>query len=314
MKKREIMLWLKNLDLFLKTLRIEYKEEEPLFPYTTIKIGGKALRILFPDQMEKMVKLLRFLEDEGIPFFVMGEGSNLLVSDEGFRGVVIVTRKLRGLEELSQGEVLKVSALAGTPINSLLRFILERGYRGLEFLGGIPATLGGAVRMNAGAFGKTISQLVKKVFLYHKGEIREIIPKEEDWGYRSFRVEGIILSCELEFIKDSSNQIRKRVREIWERRRKTQPVQEKTFGSVFKNPPCCYAGALIEQVGLKGYQIGGAKISEKHANFIVNLGSAKCADVLALIKLAKDLVYKQFSIELEPEVKFLGLRKKKNMY
>lgn len=301
------MPWHRILDNFLEKACIPYKEEEPLSPYTTIKIGGKAKRALFPRSKEDLIRLLNFFEKEQIPYFVMGGGSNLLVSDNGFDGAVIILISLRGIKVLSQGEVLRVKALAGTRINELIAFSRRLGYGGFEFLAGVPATLGGAVRMNAGAFGVTTSQLVKRVELYREGEVIELEPRDVDWSYRAFRLDGIIISAELEFRPTPEEELRAKIREIWAKRVVTQPVSERTFGSTFKNPPCCYAGALIEQAGLKGYQIGEAKISEKHANFIVNLGRAKAEEVLELIRLAQKRVYERFQILLEPEVKFLGI-------
>ncbi len=300
------MQWLKGLDQFLKNSRIFYREKEELSPYTTIKIGGPALRAVFPESREGIVKLLQFLEEENIPFYVMGGGSNLLPADEGYEGVVIMLKGLKGMEIISQGETLRLRVLAGTTINHLIRFAYAKGYGGFEFLAGVPATLGGAVRMNAGAFGKSASLFVRKVEFYRKGEVEELEPMEKHWTYRAFKPEGVILSCEVELERSSQDEIKGNLQQVWAKRRATQPVMEKTFGSAFKNPPCCYAGALIEQVGLKGYRLGGAKISEKHANFIVNENKAKAKEVLELMKLARDRVYETFRVSLEPEVKFLG--------
>lgn len=302
------MQWLKMLDKALKDLGVNFKEKEPLAPYTTIKIGGPAERVVFPEDKEKLVNLLCFFEKEGMPFYIMGGGSNLLPADGGYEGVVIMLKALKGIEVLSQGETLRLRVLAGTTLNQLIRISYEMGYGGFEFLGGIPATLGGAIKMNAGAFGKSTSLLVRKVELYKNGKIEELEPKEGDWTYRAFRPEGVVLASEVELEKKSKEEIKRDLQEIWAKRRATQPVTEKTFGSAFKNPPCCYAGAMIESVGLKGYRIGGAKISEKHANFIVNENRARAEDVLKLMKLAQEKVYETFKILLEPEVKFLGLK------
>ncbi len=301
------MKWLKDLDSFLEDQGIFYLREETLAPHTTIKIGGRALRTLYPAREDELISLLTYLENKEIPWYVVGGGSNLLVSDEGYQGVVIMLKNLRGIEELSCGEQLRVKALSGTKINEILRFCYHKGYSGFEFLAGVPATLGGAIRMNAGAFGKSTSFLVRKIKLYREGRVWERESKEEMWSYRSFKEEGVILSAELEFPKQEREVISAQLKEIWEKRRLTQPVSERTFGSVFKNPPCCYAGALIEQVGLKGYKIGKAKISEKHANFIVNEGGARAKEVIELMQFAQKKVWETFRIYLEPEVKFLGI-------
>ncbi|MEZ0344086.1 MAG: UDP-N-acetylmuramate dehydrogenase [Caldimicrobium sp.] len=301
------MKWLKELDKFLGEREILYKENEPLSLHTTIRIGGPALRTVYPKRLEEFIGLLDFLRANQIPFYVIGGGSNLLVSDKGYEGVAVFTKFLRDIEILTEKDSLIMRVLSGTRINEVIRLGYERGFSGFEFLAGVPATLGGAVKMNAGAFGKSTSMLVKKVTLYKDGEITEIEPKDSDWIYRAFKREGIILSAEIELKREDKEKIREKLKEFWEKRRETQPVSEKTFGSVFKNPPCCYAGALIERAGLKGYQRGKAKISEKHANFIVNTDGAKAEDVLFLMRLARRRVYEYFNILLEPEVKFLGI-------
>lgn len=302
------MKWLKDLDSFLEKRRVFYQKEESLSPHTTIKIGGRALRTVYPTTEEELLSLLEFLEKEEIPWYVIGGGSNLLVADEGYLGVIVMLKRLKGIESISMGETLQIKVFSGTRINEILKFCYERGYSGFEFLAGVPATLGGAIKMNAGAFGKSTSLYVKKITVYKKGRIEEMESKEDMWSYRAFKEEGIIISAELEFPKKEKEEVRKTLREIWDKRRHTQPVSEKTFGSVFKNPPCCYAGALIEQAGLKGFRIGKAKISEKHANFIVNEGGATAKDVIALMQVAQKKVKEQFQVFLEPEVKFLGLK------
>lgn len=302
------MQWLRDLDKFLTEEGLEFQRDLPLAPFTTIKIGGPGKRVVFPKSREELLRVLKYLNEMGIPYYVMGGGSNLLISDEGFDGAVIVLTKMRGHKVIATTEKsLSIEVLSGTKINELIAMGRKLGYGGFEFLAGVPATLGGAIRMNAGAFGMTTSAFVKRVELFDMGEVKKVEPLEKDWTYRSFRVKGIIISAELELPRIDERESLARIRDFWERRRKTQPVSERTFGSTFKNPPCCYAGALIEEVGLKGYRIGGAKISEKHANFIVNLGDAKAGDVLELIVLAQKKVYERFGIFLEPEVKFLGL-------
>lgn len=302
------MKWLKELDDFLLENKIIFKGEEILSPHTTIKIGGKALRTVYPSSVEELLLLLEFLERKEIPWYIVGGGSNLLIADEGYEGVVIMTKSLRGVQTLHTGNTLRLKVLAGTKINEIFRVCFSLGYSGFEFLAGVPATLGGAIKMNAGAFGKSTSSLVKKIFLYREGSLIEIEPMEWMWSYRAFKEKGVIVAAELEFFKKEPGEIKALIREIWEKRRATQPVSEKTFGSLFKNPPCCYAGALIEQVGLKGFRRGGAKISEKHANFVVNEDKAKAKDVLELMKIAQEKVWERFQIPLEPEVKFLGIK------
>ncbi|PMP97365.1 MAG: UDP-N-acetylenolpyruvoylglucosamine reductase, partial [Thermodesulfobacterium geofontis] len=279
-------MWLKDLDKKLEELNIIFKVDEPLAPYTSIKIGGPCKRMIFPEKEKSLLKILKFLENSEIPFFVLGGGSKLLVSDKGFEGVVINFCKFKGIEITEENEkkiILKI--LAGTRINEIIGMGIRKGFGGLEFLGGIPATLGGAIKMNAGAFGNTISQLVKNIRIYKNGKIKNIKSEESLWEYRKFKENGIVISTELEMERMEKERVKELLKKYLEKRKKTQPLFEKTFGSVFKNPPTYYAGALIEACNLKGYQIGSAKISEKHANFIVNLGDAKAEDVLQLIKL-----------------------------
>ncbi|MDW8135344.1 MAG: UDP-N-acetylmuramate dehydrogenase [Thermodesulfobacterium sp.] len=296
-----------KLDLYLKKWEIPFKEEEVLAPYTTIKIGGPCLRMIFPQNIRDLVNLLNLLEKENLSYFILGGGSNLLVGDRGFKGVVINLRNFKGIEVIEKEKSkLRVKVLAGTLVNRIIGFTFKEGFSGLEFLVGVPATLGGAIRMNAGAFNQSVSEVVKKVELYQKGEIKVVSSSSNLWGYRWFKEEGVILSAELEFVKEEKEKIWTKMQNYIERRKKTQPFLEKTFGSVFKNPPCCYAGWFIEACGLKGYKVGRAKISEKHANFIVNLGGAKAEDVLELIRKAQEEVYLRFQTFLEPEVKFLG--------
>ncbi|HAA83403.1 MULTISPECIES: UDP-N-acetylmuramate dehydrogenase [Thermodesulfobacterium] len=294
---------------FLEENKIFYLENEPLASYTTIKIGGPCDLLVFPKEKEVLVKLLEFLENTGTPFYILGGGSNLLVADEGFKGVVISLKRLKGIEVLSEGKdevVLKVKA--GTGVNELISLCLKKGFSGMEFLAGVPATIGGTVRMNAGAFGRSISQVVKKVLLYHKGDLVYCEVSEEDWSYRRFKKEGVILEADLKLEKSEKEVVKRKVLEVLNKRRLTQPISKRTFGSVFKNPPCYYAGQLIEACGLKGYKVGEAEISKKHANFIVNLGRAKAKEVLELMKLAQKKVWEKFRVKLDPEVKFLGVK------
>lgn len=306
MKKNQKM-WLKDLDKKLKELNIIFKIDEPLAPYTSIKIGGPCKRMIFPEKENSLLEILKFLENSETPFFILGGGSKLLVSDKGFDGVVVNLCKFKGIEIIKENEKkITLKILAGTRISEIIGMGIKKGFGGIEFLGGIPATLGGAIKMNAGAFGNTISQLVKTIKVYKNGSLKNIKSEESLWEYRKFKENGIVISAELEMEKMGREKIKEFLKKFLEKRKKTQPLFEKTFGSVFKNPPTHYAGALIEACNLKGYQIGSAKISEKHANFIINLGDAQAEDVLQLIKLAQEKVFLKFGIKLEPEVNFLG--------
>jgi len=299
---------LEIFEKFLKEKGIAYKEEEPLAKHTSIKIGGPASVMVFPTKEEELMEIAKNATELDIPWYVIGGGSNLLCADEGYPGVVINLRSMKGIAEgsFAQGATLSLEVLSGTMVGEVLSFARRKGYSGLEFLAGVPATVGGAVRMNAGAYGRSFSMLVRRVKLLKEGKIEDYEPKDGDWTYRSFRKEGIVVSVTLELAKANPEEIEKNLKDIYFKRKASQPLAEKTFGSAFKNPPCCYAGKLIEDCGLKGYRIGGAKVSERHANFIVNLGTATAKDVLALLREVQKRVWDRFGIMLEPEVKFLG--------
>ncbi len=298
----------KIFEKFLKEKGIAYKEDEPLAKHTSIKIGGPASLMVFPTKEEELMEIAKNATELDIPWYVIGGGSNLLCADEGYSGVVINLRSMKGIAEgsFAQGATLSLEVLSGTMVGEVLSFARRKGYSGLEFLAGVPATVGGAVRMNAGAYGRSFSMLVRRVKLLKEGKIEDYEPKDGDWTYRSFRKEGIVVSVTLELAKANPEEIEKNLKDIYFKRKASQPLAEKTFGSAFKNPPCCYAGKLIEDCGLKGYRIGGAKVSERHANFIVNLGTATAKDVLALLREVQKRVWDRFGIMLEPEVKFLG--------
>ena len=299
---------LEIFEKFLKEKGIAYKENEPLAKHTSIKIGGPASLMVFPTKEEELMEIAKNATELDIPWYVIGGGSNLLCADEGYSGVVINLRSMKGIAEgsFAQGATLSLEVLSGTMVGEVLSFARRKGYSGLEFLAGVPATVGGAVRMNAGAYGRSFSMLVRRVKLLKEGKIEDYEPKDGDWTYRSFRKEGIVVSVTLELAKANPEEIEKNLKDIYFKRKASQPLAEKTFGSAFKNPPCCYAGKLIEDCGLKGYRIGGAKVSERHANFIVNLGTATAKDVLALLREVQKRVWNRFGIMLEPEVKFLG--------
>ncbi|MCC6048128.1 MAG: UDP-N-acetylmuramate dehydrogenase [Thermodesulfobacterium sp.] len=299
---------LKIFEKFLKEKGIAYKVDEPLAKHTTIRIGGPASFMVFPKKEDELLEIVKNVTELDIPWYVVGGGSNLLCADEGYPGVVINLRSMKGIAERSlvPDANLFLEVLSGTMVGEVISFARRKGYSGLEFLAGVPATVGGAVRMNAGAYGRSFSMLVRRVKLLINGKIEDYEPNDSDWTYRSFRKEGIVVSATLELVKSNPEEIERKLKEIYFKRKASQPLAQKTFGSAFKNPPCCYAGKLIEDCGLKGFRVGGAKVSEKHANFIVNLGSATAKDVLALLREVQKRVWERFSIMLEPEVKFLG--------
>ncbi len=299
-------MWFEEFEKFLKKIGVFYKKEESLAPYTTIKIGGPCSFMVFPEKEEEVIEVLKFLDEAEIKSFLLGGGSNLLVCDDGFEGVVLNLKRFKGIKIMSDEKGFLLKVKAGTLLNQVLSFCLKEGFGGLEFLAGIPATIGGMVKMNAGAFGTTMSDCVRSIKIYRNGKIDTLKAKDDLWSYRMFKEKGTILEIEIKVARKDKEEIKNSILKFISLRKEKQPFINRTFGSVFKNPPQDYAGRLIEACGLKGYRIGDAEISKKHANFIVNLGKAKAKEVLKLIKLAQQAVWKKFNIKLEPEVRFLG--------
>ncbi|MBI5606411.1 MAG: UDP-N-acetylmuramate dehydrogenase [Deltaproteobacteria bacterium] len=297
--------------LFEKICPGRVKQWEPLGPYTTLRIGGRADWFIEPQKPSEIKQLLELVRLRHIPWFVLGHGSNLLVSDRGLRGLVI--------HIVSPGQPIKSQALkdnqvvleveAGAPLSKLVRWGIRNGLQGLEFLAGIPGSVGGAWAMNAGSYGKEIKDLT--VFLNILASGGRVIRKRKKqlfFGYRILKLEPgeIILSGGLQVSRGNSEAIRQEARRLWSQRRSTQPLGQPSCGSVFKNPPEAFAGQLIEKAGLKGVERGQARISEQHANFIVNQGGARAKEVLYLMNLIRTRVRKQFGILLEPEVRLWG--------
>jgi len=282
----------------------EIKKDVLLAPLTTLEIGGKAKWFLEAENSQQILKAVVFCRQNNLPFFILGSGSNLLVSDEIFEGLVIKIKSNK--IEVNGNEVI---ADSGVRLADLLKKTVELGLSGLEFVAGIPGTLGGAAYGNIGVQEKWIGNLIEKVeVLDQEGRINFIDNKDCGFSYRSssFPKNGdIILRVFLNLKKSDSLTVKKKFQQFL-LKRGVQP-QGKSAGSIFKNPPGYNAGQLIERCGLKGKRIGQAQISFKHANWIINLGGAKAQDVLELIRTAKSEVKKKLGIDLEPEIKFLNL-------
>lgn len=280
---------------------------EPMKNHTSFKIGGEADIMVVPSTKDQIIELIKYCNEESIPLFIMGNGSNLLVGDRGIRGVVL---KIAGsFSDISvDGDRMHVET--GILMSSLSHKALEEELSGLEFASGIPGTLGGALAMNAGAYGgeiKDVTRCVTAVDL--EGNIVELKEDMLEFGYRTSRIqrEGLIaLEAILELKKGDPAIIKETMNDLIRRRREKQPLSYPSGGSVFKRPEGYYAGKLIQDSGLKGYQIGGAQVSTKHAGFIINLGDATCADVVRLIETIQDKVYREFGVELSPELKVVG--------
>lgn len=278
----------------------------PMDRYTTFRVGGKAEAICFVQELSLLRQMVSFLTGSDIPYLIVGRGSNLLVTERGIQGAVVILRG--GLASIEQsGEVLLAGG--GLPISGLLSYCSREGLAGLEFLAGIPGTAGGAVFMNAGAWGEDTGSMVRELFLVtDQAEPVVMADSELHFSYRSSSIPPgtVIYGVKFGLEKRSTGTIRRQTAEYLQRRKKSQPLDLPSGGSVFKNPPGDYAGRLIENAGLKGKQIGGAMISSRHANFIVNTGNATAGDILALMDLIREKVKEKHGIELIPEIKVVG--------
>lgn len=280
---------------------------EKMSKYTSWRVGGLADEMYLPTDKQD---LINFIKNQPLdkPLFWLGLGSNLLVLDGGIRGVVINTRGR--LKEMKLTESGSVYVEAGVPCAHVARFCAEQGLIGAEFLAGIPGTMGGALKMNAGAFGGETWTIVKRVeMINHAGEVTQRQPDEFEVSYRSVKQRYCewFLATELQLTSGDIGESQEKIKALLERRNLTQPTNQPTCGSVFKNPPGDYAARLIEISGLKGYTIGGACVSEKHANFIVNTGQATAADIEALIDYIQAQVKVQHGVCLQTEVCKVGM-------
>jgi len=277
--------------------------------HTTFRVGGKAEAVCFVDDIGSLERLLAYARETGTPYLVLGRGSNLLVKDSGVKGLVIILRGKLALFERSAERNDMFSAGAGLHLTELVTACREKGLAGLEFLAGIPGTVGGAVAMNAGAWGKETGEAVREVeMILPSGERIVEVRSNLIFSYRRFVMpEGaVIVKAGFHFVLESPDAVAGRVSQSLQLRRTSQPLEHPSAGSVFKNPPGDHAGRLIEEAGLKGFRIGGAMISPKHANFIVNTGGATAADVLALVELARQKVKEGTGVDLEPEIRLVG--------
>ncbi len=276
----------------------------PLARYTTFRVGGEADLIFKPRNFLELWRGLEICQALGLPTFFLGGGSNLLVRDGGIRGVVV---SLKGLKRFSfQGETLE--AEAGAYLPEILALCLKEGFAGLEFLAGVPSTLGGAVVMNAGAFGQEISDVLEEITVFHQGGFRTYRVEDLAFSYRSWNGPSgaVVVKAKIKMKISSPREVQARFKKYLDKRKRTQPLTKPSAGCFFKNPPEVAAGYLIEEVGLKGFVQGRAGVSEKHANFIVNLGGARASEILALAEHVKEEVFKAFGIELKEEVTIVG--------
>jgi UDP-N-acetylmuramate dehydrogenase len=283
----------------------EHLRDAPLAPRTAIRVGGPADLLVRPADPDALAELLRAVRELGVPLAVLGGGANTLAADAGVRGVVLkLPQDFPG--ETADGDRLVLSA--GAPTSRLPARAHARGLTGMEFLGGIPGTLGGATAMNAGTRLGEMKDILERVELATADGAGFVPASTLGFAYRTCRLppEAVVTRLEVRLRPGDVEASRAAMRADQEKRRRTQPLDRPTFGSTFANPPGDFAGRLIEAVGLKGHRVGNATWSDVHANFVVNLGGATAADVLALIRLARERVQVQFGIRLETEVRYLG--------
>lgn len=294
-------------EILKNSLEGEVLWQEPMKNQTTFRIGGPADILIIPNSIKDLRQALGILKSMDMPSMIMGAGSNLLVSDKGIRGVVIKIGP--GFDDIKTVKNLLVCG-AGATLTAISRQAQKAGLTGLEFAVGIPGSIGGALVMNAGAYGGEISQVIKTATVMDRdGNLKTYPNQDLNFSYRHSRfLEEDLIALEATFELQSGNkeEILKKMQELTEQRRSKQPIEHFCAGSVFKRPPNNYVGPLIERAGLKGFRIGGAEVSKKHAGFIVNIDNATCEDVISLIILIQETIKEKEGIVLEPEIRVVG--------
>lgn len=289
----------------LKDYPGEIRFDEPVAPYTSLKIGGPAEAIIFPRSSAEVILLMERIAQHRLPYFVLGGGSNLIVRDGGIPGMVV---HLKHLSRITFQEPDILLSDAGVSYPKLSTEAMAKGLSGLEFAAGIPGTVGGAVAMNAGIPGEETASVLSSVTLVdEEAKVRTLAKETIPFGYRSAALpKGIVISASFRLTPIPPAEVEAKLKRLLKRRRETQPLSFPNVGSVFTNPPGDYAGRLVESVGLKGLRIGDAQISERHGNFIINLGNAKATEVLALIAEVQERVRKERGVALELEARVVG--------
>lgn len=281
--------------------------EEAMSQHTTFKIGGPADYFLMPDKGEDVGRVIKICKEKEIPYFILGNGSNLLVGDGGYRGTVI--QIYRNMSSVTV-EGNEITAQAGALLSAVAAAAKNASLTGFEFAGGIPGTIGGAVVMNAGAYGGEMKDVLTEVTVMNaEGDIFTLPTEELELGYRTSIIKTagyIVLEAKIRLKEGDPEVIRETMKDLTIRRTTKQPLEYPSAGSTFKRPEGYFAGKLIMDSGLAGYQVGGAQVSEKHCGFVINAGDATARDVRTLMDNVRDIVYKKYGVTLEPEVKFLG--------
>lgn len=286
---------------------IQLKEGELLSNHTTFRIGGAAKYFAVPKNEEEIMEAVDFAIVKDLPYYILGKGSNVLFADEGYPGVVIEIGA--GMEKVERIGDTGIRAQAGVSLSALATFAAREGLSGLEFAGGIPGTLGGAVTMNAGAYGGEMKDVIVSAKVMDKeGAVQELSCEELQLGYRTSIVQKkqlVVLEAEFLLKPGETETIQNTMKELNAKRREKQPLEYPSAGSTFKRPEGYFAGKLIEDAGLRGYRVGDAQVSEKHCGFVVNRGKATCAEVIQLIEDVQKEVKEQFGVQLEPEVRII---------
>mgnify|MGYP001121090516 CR=1 FL=1 len=280
---------------------------EPMAEHTTFRIGGPADCLVQIGSRQQLIQVQRYLRLVEMPFFILGNGSNLLVSDKGYQGIVLqIGQKMSNIEV--QGDV--IIAQAGASMARVARTAQEHGLTGLEFASGIPGTIGGGIVMNAGAYDGELSQVVTQVNVVNsEGEFMELENETMEFGYRTSTIRNnpfTVTEVILKLTRGDREQIKAKTEDLAARRREKQPLEYPSAGSTFKRPKGYFAGKLIMDAGMRGFRIGGAGVSEKHCGFVVNVGNATAEDVRSVITEVQERVKEKFNVDLEPEILFLG--------
>lgn len=281
--------------------------EEPMSRHTTFRIGGEAACFIRISSEEQLRKLIPYFENVGVEYFVLGKGSNLLVGDKGYPGVIL---QISDACQQIEAEENRLQVQAGAALSKVALFAMEKGLEGLEFAAGIPGTVGGGVVMNAGAYGGEMKQVVESVrVLSSEGEILTLDNDTMEFGYRTSIIRNrnfTVLSVTFRLREGNREEIRARIEDFQKRRMEKQPLNYPSAGSTFKRPEGYFAGKLIDDAGLRGYRVGNVMVSEKHCGFVVNVGGGTCEEAKAVINHVKEEVEKQFGVTLEMEVRKLG--------
>ncbi len=300
-------------DLIIENLlsqmdRAQIIKDAPMKDYTSFKAGGRVALLVIPGSMAELQYTMKIVSEAGLPFYITGNGTNILVKDEGYSGVIIKIGKALSSIKIDDD---RIEAEAGALLKEVSAAAAEKGLAGLEFASGIPGSIGGAAFMNAGAYDGDMSNVVSRVAVMKTdgSEIVQLSLEEMDYRYRKSRLmeePGIVLSVALKLNVGIKEEINAKITDYDERRRTKQPLSFPSAGSFFKRPPGYFAGTLIEKAGLKGVKVGGAEVSDLHAGFIINTGGATATHIIELMKLVQDRVNESFGIRLEPEVRIIG--------